>query len=67
MNIKRITRVLCLPTALAAGASAAPVQWTTAVGGNDHWYEIVSVGTPGEGNPSLGKTWSDARRFGSTQ
>ena len=28
--------------ALAAGASeAAPVQWTSGAGGNDHWYEVV--------------------------
>ena len=67
MNIKRITMVLCLPTTLAAAASAAPVQWTTAVGGNDHGYEIVSIGTLGEGNLSLRKTWSDARHFGRTQ
>lgn len=24
-------------------ASGAPVQWTTAVGGNGHWYELVST------------------------
>ena len=27
--------------ALAGGASAVPVQWTAASGGNDHWYEYV--------------------------
>lgn len=47
--------------ALSFDVSSAPVQWTVADGGNDHWYEIVSVGTPAEGNPSLRKTWTDAR------
>ena len=45
----------------ATGAGAAPVQWAAAAGGNDHWYEIVSVGTPAQGNPSLRKPWNDAR------
>jgi hypothetical protein len=26
---------------LSTPAVAAPVQWTTAAGGNDHWYEVV--------------------------
>lgn len=31
---------------LAGGAAtAAPVQWTVAAGGNDHWYEYVSSGS----------------------
>ncbi len=34
-----------------AAAQAAPVQWTIASGGNDHWYEFVSA-------PST--TWEDS-------
>jgi len=26
---------------LAGTASAAPVQWSSAAGGNDHWYDVV--------------------------
>lgn len=37
---------------LAAPAQAAPIQWTIAAGGNDHWYEMVT------GLPQI--TWSDA-------
>lgn len=28
----------------ASGASAAPVQWGVAAGGNGHWYERIDVG-----------------------
>ena len=28
-------------TLMAGTAFAAPVQWSSAVGGNDHWYEFV--------------------------
>lgn len=31
-------------------ASAAPVQWTIASGGNDHWYELVMSGQSTFGN-----------------
>lgn len=37
---------------LAVAAQAAPVQWSTAIGGNDHWYEVVA---------SESITWTDAR------
>jgi len=41
--------------AAAAGiASAAPVQWTSASGGNDHWYERVTPATV------AGYTWDEA-------
>jgi len=36
-----------------SGASAAPIQWTVASGGNDHYYEFVDNG--------LAITWTDAR------
>ncbi len=32
-----------LALGLSAPAIAAPVQWTTADGGNNHWYELVST------------------------
>lgn len=34
---------IALGTGLAGAALAAPVQWTSAMGGNDHWYEYVST------------------------
>jgi MYXO-CTERM domain-containing protein len=41
------TLTLCtLLTAAGTGALAAPVQWSVAVGGNDHWYEF-NQGTSG--------------------
>lgn len=36
---------------LITTASAVPVQWTTAQGGNNHWYEVVNSGAI---------TWNDA-------
>ncbi|MFT4149404.1 MAG: hypothetical protein QM656_04335 [Paracoccaceae bacterium] len=30
---------------VACGAQAAPVQWTAASGGNDHWYEVIAATT----------------------
>jgi hypothetical protein len=32
---------LCLSLAFALSAIGAPVQWTSASGGNDHWYEFI--------------------------
>ena len=37
----------------AGGAMASPLQWTTAAGGNDHWYDVVLS------EPVL--TWQDAK------
>lgn len=30
---------------LAAPVAAAPVQWSSGVGGNDHWYDVITVGS----------------------
>ena len=30
--------------AISAGADAAPIQWTSGTGGNDHWYDFVLKG-----------------------
>lgn len=43
----------------ASAASAAPVQWTVAEGGNDHWYEIVTGTTY--------SVWADAVSDASTR
>ena len=32
---------LCLSLVFASSAIGAPVQWTSASGGNDHWYEFM--------------------------
>jgi hypothetical protein len=62
VKLQNKTVALCTLLAFACtGAIAAPVQWTVAAGGNDHWYEIVSIGTPAQGNPNLKKTWDAAR------
>jgi len=40
---------LFIPVILAAcavSASAAPVQWTSASGGNDHWYDVITSPAP---------------------
>jgi Lectin C-type domain len=36
--------------ATSFGVHAAPVQWTAASGGNDHWYDIITDG----------RTWDEA-------
>ncbi|MDP2784954.1 MAG: PEP-CTERM sorting domain-containing protein [Sulfurimicrobium sp.] len=46
MKTKRISQTLLASAvllALAAPAQAAPIQWTSAFGGNDHWYDFVAV------------------------
>ena len=43
--------LLALLLFVSARASAAPIQWSTASGGNGHWYEAVDL--------SLG--WNEAR------
>ena len=47
-----LTLGLGLGLGLSAPATAAPVQWTIANGGNDNWYELVS---PGQGKISASK------------
>lgn len=39
--------------ALATATQAAPVQWSSADGGNDHWYEVLYLG--------YNISWSDAQ------
>lgn len=52
--MKRACVALAMLVGLGVGgaAQAAPVQWSSAAGGNDHWYEVVSA---------EGITWTDAR------
>ncbi len=55
MKTRHIIRTLLASAVLLALGSpvqAAPIQWTSASGGNDHWYEFVFA---------EGVTWSDAR------
>lgn len=48
-----------LALGLSAPALAAPVQWSTADGGNDHWYEVIW--------PDLGKIkWTTANSLASS-
>lgn len=56
MKTKRFSQALlasAMLLALAAPAQAAPMQWTSGSGGNDHWYELVA------GLPSI--NWDTAR------
>lgn len=41
-RLKAVLGGLSLAFGLAGSAAAAPVQWTVASGGNDHWYEFVA-------------------------
>lgn len=50
-RLKKVLGVLALASAAGSPAVAAPVQWTVASGGNDHWYEFVAGGI----------TWTAAR------
>ena len=40
--MKLKTLALAAGLACATGAIAAPTQWSSASGGNDHWYEFIS-------------------------
>ena len=44
--------------AWSSGASAIPVQWTVASGGNGHWYDFI--GRSLNGDPTS-YTWETAR------
>ena len=44
MPVRFLCRVVLFAT-YAASLSAAPIQWTTASGGNGHWYDYVPVAT----------------------
>lgn len=59
MNRNRVTLILMLAGLTTSCASAAPVHWTVADGGNGHWYEafqgpLLSSGVHGV------ITWADA-------
>ena len=43
--MKTIISTCFAASLLASPMGAAPVQWTVASGGNDHWYEYVDVNT----------------------
>ena len=47
-STRRFGLALCLLASFLLSsrpASAAPIQWTSASGGNDHWYELVIANT----------------------
>lgn len=50
MNMRNVVAGAILASGSMA-VQAAPVQWTSASGGNDHWYEFISVD----------ETWQDAK------
>lgn len=54
-HIKQSSLATAVLFALAAPIQAAPIQWSSAVGGNDHWYELVA------GQSEIQITWSDAK------
>jgi hypothetical protein len=39
--MRKLLTTALLAAGLIAQANAAPVQWTVASGGNDHWYEFI--------------------------
>jgi len=42
--MKRVTLFCCaVPVLLFGVAQAAPVQWSVADGGNDHWYDVIDA------------------------
>ncbi len=57
------SHVIALTLALTAPMSghAVPVQWTVALGGNDHWYDIINPVT------TAGFTWNEAFTHASSQ
>lgn len=60
ISIKQFVAGSLLAT-VAVAASAAPVQWTVASGGNGHWYERLTLVTAG------GYTWNEAFAHAPTQ
>ena len=55
MMRKSVVLVVALVVVLGwgSGASAVPIEWTVASGGNGHFYEAVDLGT--------GISWNDAK------
>jgi hypothetical protein len=56
---KLVLAVLAMVFGWSSGALATPIEWTTASGGNGHWYDFI--GGQLAGNPNT-YTW-DAARF----
>ena len=40
-NYRNLALATALATLTTGAAQAVPVQWDAAVGGNDHWYELI--------------------------
>lgn len=54
--------VAFLASVFVTTAYAAPMQWSSGVGGNDHWYDIVTVAPPGTDPGETGIDWKEARK-----
>ncbi|MEO1109896.1 MAG: lectin-like protein [Pseudomonadota bacterium] len=55
--MKKILLAATASLAMTASAAAAPVQWSSGAGANNHWYEFVALGS---GDPSLTPSQADA-------
>jgi hypothetical protein len=58
-KVRVLVSAIGMATLFISSASAAPIQWSSGVGGNDHWYEAVAVGQ------SI--TWDDAKAAAETR
>lgn len=55
--VKAITSTALLNLAIISTAAAAPVQWSSGSGANNHWYEFVVLGSA---DPSLTVSQAEA-------
>ncbi|WP_422038796.1 C-type lectin domain-containing protein [Roseibium sp.] len=55
--MKRILLLMTASLAMISSAVAAPVQWSSGSGANNHWYEFVALGA---GDPSLTASQAEA-------
>lgn len=51
-----LSLLICGVLYWSGSAHATPFKWSSAVGGNDHWYDLVYVDTPG-----TFLAWEDAK------
>ena len=57
--MRRVWFLFVAATLFAGAASATPVEWTVASGGNGHWYDFLGYGLGGIPDP-IG-TWESAQ------
>ncbi|MBK7596817.1 MAG: PEP-CTERM sorting domain-containing protein [Gemmatimonadetes bacterium] len=60
-----VVQAVLLSLATSASAQATPLQWSSSLGGNDHWYQIVSTPTNWSGANSLANasSWNGANGY----